>query len=383
MANYYISLLVPVLEKHGHEFLSKRFKMRLQQKMISLDKTANMIMSQLTPPNQIQAMVADLVEAEACPPMGFTLEDLLTPQSPASPTTPTTPSSSSLNHLFKGVIARGILSILQAPVRLDSSNPMAMGIVPETLVWDRNRLATIRDLVDTIALETSIVITTKQLLHRYQVIPRESEEIELQHRLDVLLSTTATGAPSSASSSSATNSLESTSSSSVDISNIIIEIVNYVQFAIYRTRESTVSLVNYNNNSTAAAANETPKAQQPNAIGNASSAWMNYDLKEMKDRVDKAIRDVVSDGNPVLALFTKRVYKVLLRSMLGKPYLQKLSSYSLQSKGQERNLSRLMEITTKLFNHTIKVHGDIYKALVGTLASSALQPTPQRSEQSI
>jgi hypothetical protein len=342
--------------------------MRLQQKLISLDKTANMIMSQLTPPNQLQGLITDLIEAEACPSSGFTLDELVV-MSPTSPNS-SSPSTTAYPHLYKGVIARGIISILQTPVRLDSSHPMANATVPETLSWDRSRLSHIRDLVDVIALESSIVITTRQLLHRYQVMPRESEEIELQHRLDVLLSTSSITTNAS-SLGLVEDSSSSSSSSSVDITNIIVEIVNYVQFAIYRARESTVSLINYNNSYGQSAANTLNRVN--NHSNNPGAAWINYDLKELKDRCDKAIRDVVSEGNPVLALFTKRVYKVLLRAMLEKPYLQKLSSYSLQSKGQERNFSRLMEITTKLFNHTIKVHGDIYRALVSTLASAGSQ----------
>ncbi len=336
--------------------------MRLQQKLISLDQTASMIMSQLIPVTQFQIMVADLLEAEACPSEGFTLENLIAPSSPTT--------TSQATVLCKGVIARGILSILQAPVRLDSSDPVAITLVPETLIWDRNRLASIRDLVDAIALECSIVITSKQLLHRYQVTPRESEEIELQHRLDVLLSTSSMGLSSTP---KVDQDSSSSSSVSVDLSSIIIEIVNYVQFAIYRTRESSVHLINYNNSDIG---KSSSTAASTIAVGQ-NTSLINYDLKELKDRVEKAIRDVVSDGNPVLALFTKRVYKVLLRAMLDKPYLQKLSSYSLQSKGQERNLSRLIELATKLFHHTFKVHGDIYKALVSTLAVSAMQQSQE------
>lgn len=138
------------------------------------------------------------------------------------------------------------------------------------------------------------------------------------------------------------------------MSSLVAEVVHYVQFAIYRTREATVRISDNNVYPTAALSNE------------------NYDLKELQSRAEKMVRDVTSAQNPILALFAKRVYKILLRALLGKPFVSKLASYSLQSKGQERNLSRLIDLATKLFQHTMKVHGDLYKALLHTLSTSFL-----------
>jgi hypothetical protein len=86
--------------------------------------------------------------------------------------------------------------------------------------------------------------------------------------------------------------------------------------------------------------------------------------------VERTVREVVAPGNAVLTLFTKRVYKILLRVMLNQPYAEKLQSYSLQSRGQERNLTQCIDSVARLFAHSMSVHGELYAAVIGTYATS-------------
>jgi hypothetical protein len=94
------------------------------------------------------------------------------------------------------------------------------------------------------------------------------------------------------------------------------------------------------------------------------------DSQEIHERVSKGLKDVVAHGNPVLSLFSKRVYKVLLRAMLGQGFKHLLPSYSLQSPAQQRNLSLLIQSVCRLFAHTMKVHRDVYLVVIGRAVAS-------------
>lgn len=353
MANYYITVLVPVLQQQGREFLKEKFQQRLQAGATSLDATASLLYSQLLPNDNFQAAVRDLVEAGACIETGFALADVLPSAANSAPRVlngSLVPSSDPASggqeghraNLVDGLVARALLSLMQLPVRLDT--PEAAQVLPETLAWDAARLATMRDLVDRIALECSIVIACKQVMARYQLpawCSDASSEVELQHRLDVLLTEKDTS-----------------------MSSIAVEVGRHVQEALHKFREAhaTASVRGAQSDSTAALAS-VPVTHPALAGG---------DVQEVHERVSKALKDVVAQGNPVLALFSKRVYKVLLRAMLGKGYKHLLASYSLHSPAQQRNLSQLLQSANRLFSHTMGVHRDVYTVIFGRAIASTI-----------
>ena len=84
---------------------------------------------------------------------------------------------------------------------------------------------------------------------------------------------------------------------------------------------------------------------------------------EWEEAMEKSLKNVLADGNPVLQLFTKRIYKVLLRAVLGQPYLNKLPSLSLHAKGIQRNLSELIASAVKLFALHNSAYGDVYSMI--------------------
>ena len=66
MANYYISVLVPVLQQQqGIEYLKAKFQMHVQTGQISLDATASLLYAQLMPVSHLQNTIKDLTEAGA------------------------------------------------------------------------------------------------------------------------------------------------------------------------------------------------------------------------------------------------------------------------------------------------------------------------------
>ena len=79
--------------------------------------------------------------------------------------------------------------------------------------------------------------------------------------------------------------------------------------------------------------------------------------------LEKSLKNVLAEGNAVLALFTKRVYKVLLRAILNQPYAVKLPSYSLHAKGIQKNLGDLITRAVKLFDVHLAEYGDVYATI--------------------
>ena len=84
---------------------------------------------------------------------------------------------------------------------------------------------------------------------------------------------------------------------------------------------------------------------------------------EWEEELEKSLRNVLAEGNPVLLLFTKRVYKVLLRALLRQPYHAKLPSFSLHAKGIQKNLVELIGRAVRLFNFHLSVYGEVYSMI--------------------
>lgn len=318
------------MQEHGAGYIANKFKDRVISGDQTLFATSSLILSQLYPKEEFKSIVADLIEAGACEDKGFELTQL---------------NAYSTNNdytLHRAICARAFISLLQLPLRLET--PQGLRMLPETFSWDGARLSHMRDLIDLISLETSFVITSKQLLANYQVRPQESDEIELQHRLDVLLKEKDSRMPT-----------------------IITEMIQYVKFCIHRARDvTTISAgMNYQRTQPALYGNTVANTDSlANAVPNLRIEKFSYDERELSIRVEKAIKDVLAPENPILSLFMKRVYKILLRVLVGQPYSQKLSSYSLNSRGQERNLRMLLGSAMQLFDHSMNVYQDVYREII-------------------
>jgi hypothetical protein len=174
-------------------------------------------------------------------------------------------------------------------------------------------------------------------------------EVELQHRLDVLLTEKDTS-----------------------MASITVEVGRHVQEALHKFREAhaaaSAGLRGGAGNGPGSPRGTTAALS---AVPSTHPALVGGDVPEVQERVAKALKDVVAQGNPVLALFSKRVYKVVLRAMLGKGYKHLLVSYSLQSPAQQRNLTQLLQSASRLFSHTMSVHRDVYTVILGRAVASA------------
>lgn len=326
MANYFISLLAPYLQSYGQEYVSRMFLKRVKERNTPLIATFHWLQNQLSPASQFQETLQELLEAGLTHWDGLSIEKFIE-------STQTSQPDFDITRLF---VARAFIKLLQTPVRLDSKQAVDQNLVPETLEYDSQRLSQIRDIADKISLESSILITTRQILAKLKIHTKESQEIELQHRLDVLLSDNEANLPS-----------------------IVAEVDKYVQYCIARARGLARDLEN-----------SSPRYSEINLSStNPIIADHSFDMKEVHEKVEKSIKEVISEGNPVLSLFSKRVFKITLRAILDQPLSSKIAAYSLNSKGQERNISELVSLAQRLFNHNFNIHKDLYKVLLHSAAT--------------
>lgn len=274
---------MPILQSHGRSFLAQRFKDRLMQGLVSLDRCAHWLQLLITPETLLPSFLQQLptpfdqiwqavrpslsltalnsmlkdcevvlpssssssssssTSGSGSPSSVITLELLAAlPPAASSDTAVVTLSGGFEQKLVSAVVGHGLCTLLQVPVRLDTTaNPRSVApyLIPETLEWDAKRLAELRDLIDTIALECGITLSVRQLLQqRYRIAHREDEEVELQHRLDVLLRSGGTDVDDADGGENSAGG-ESSSSAPVSMQNLVAEVVRYVEYAIYRNRE--------------------------------------------------------------------------------------------------------------------------------------------------
>jgi T-complex protein 11 len=203
------------------------------------------------------------------------------------------------------------------PISLSSQQ--AQSVIPETLVWDGVRLATIRNMVDSIALQSALVLTCRQALNRVGIVIHntfQDEEDEFQHRLGVLFA-----------------------DNDVRLPEIITESTRHIKACVRKVQ---------------------------GVAGLAQLNQLRIADQTFESNVAKSIKDVLVDNNPILNLFIKRIYKLLLRGLLAQPYAGKLPSYSLQSRAQERAIGALIQEASLLFNHTMRIHAALYSSILGS-----------------
>ena len=224
MVCYYISILTPILKINGADYIRKRFQYRCQMGQTGLDATASIIFAQLLPVNSnFKNTINDLNDAGVLissssshaimdssnnngsnnnssssssnnstgESVHVELTDVLLSTTTRSynnnhhqQTTSLSPSSS-LPSLSKCIIAKTFISILQLPIRLNTID--GYYYLPETFHYHNDciRLSLLRDLIDRISIVSSIMITVRQILVKYQIPPNcidVKSELDLHYR---------------------------------------------------------------------------------------------------------------------------------------------------------------------------------------------------------
>ena len=315
MANYYISSLSPILQQHGVTFLRNKFLTRVQHGTVSVNQVVTLMMEVLSTGAKRQALCDELIEA-------------LGSQGSYNPVLPLVVTP----EITKYVVAKAYTVLLQRPYRLDSVD--VNGSIPETLLFERNKLSKVRDDIDVLALQLAFVICVKQILakprtqvsasacspcspnnYKGGVVLTLDEENEFQRRLNILLR-----------------------DGDVSLSSIVTEV----------TTSGIIKVLT-------------------RAKGDSCSPTI---ISQWEEEVKKEVTAIIDPGNPILVLFTKRIYKVMYRVLLEQPYEIKLGQYSMNSSQTKIILAQIMKEVSTVFTLHSKLFTPIYTSI---LTSNSLQ----------
>ncbi len=209
--------------------------------------------------------------------------------------------------------------LVQVPCRLDGRE--AGAILPEIHAWDGSRLAAIRDDIDIIALQATLMITLKQTLPRILVrtaastqasdlnVFADSDFDELTSRMDALLR-----------------------SPDIDLKSVVIEAVRFVRVCVTRSQ----------------------------ALHSQAKVVL---LPTFENALTQALTNSVTPSAPILKLFYQRIFKCVLRACAGVPVSPILSRYSLNGDYHRKLLLDCMDDCGRLFAHHCDVYGFIYEMM--------------------
>jgi len=168
-----------------------------------------------------------------------------------------------------------------------------------------------------------------------------------------------------------------------NISSLTIEIVRHVENCLLKKQNSqSVSTSSYQNNlkqisslptiTSSSSYISTSLSQSSTQSSSSSSVVVSINKQELHENILKTIKDCIGVDNPVLKLFTKRVYKLILRGILGQNYQHLLPSYSLQSIGHKSNIEELIKKCTILFNHNYSIFYELYNDIIARACTIGL-----------
>jgi hypothetical protein len=327
MANYFVELLAPVLGKNGKEFLRLKMENRMKDTLDSvakeiIDRQATNGGEALPTPKPLAVLMAMLPKTAAImlpdthPDFSVDNSNLASLSFPCRSAEiveiglPLIPAEGDCARTRAAVL---MVRLLQVPVRLDTPEA-SRGVVPEILQYDAGRLASIRDDLDVIALLATLMITLKQCMHTLkQKTPSntftfdDADLNELHSRLDALLR-----------------------NHQVTMPDVTKEIVRFVRYCASRHGVSSSGL---------------------------AAGW--------ETTLEHALTSAVKKESPMISLFSKRLFKVLLRGLGKKPYSNVLTTFSLNSVNMQRAIQDVLTKAESVLALNLHVNAVIYKWIYG------------------
>ena len=185
-----MATLSPLLRgPQGAAFLSQSIVRGLlsplgPQEGASLDSTVSLLVFTIAPPQKRAEVMAEILEATGevfdVDSLGrdATQESVILslPNSAATATVTVAPtaaanssSSSTKVSANTAAVAVSVLRLLQLPIRLASSSARAQ-VLPETFLFDGQRLSALRDLIDIISVQVSVDVA---MVIAYYLIPQK------------------------------------------------------------------------------------------------------------------------------------------------------------------------------------------------------------------
>jgi hypothetical protein len=238
------------------------------------------------------------------------------------------------------LIAHSFCHLLQSPFALLSSQ--GSEVLPETLQWDVERLSFLRQQIDTLAVSSTLLLTTKQFLLLRRCRINSEDEVSFYFKLNELLK-----------------------SDHVTRLHLIEEIKLFIlsQFSSQSQAPSLPYpfLPSPSLPSTSLSSPSLSLLSPPSPL---------YLSKEIEISLQNSIQQSLLSTSPILQLFTKRIYKLLTRGLLSLSFQELLPAYSLQSKQQSQEIRSLILQAKRIFDHSILIFGPFYSAILRSYVSS-------------
>lgn len=317
-ADYYIARLAPLLRSgpKAYEALAALLQSRLASEPFGAEMPVLIEWLGRGFGSDRSVVIAELAEcgvALSFPPTGPPLATISPIGLPVAASSTLSPASidwrlALLVHAFVG--------LFNLPVRLDSIQAVLKSCVPESLRWDAARLSAIRDSVDLVVLQATMLVTVRQALTAAptdagtrHVALTEDDTKELYFRLDVLLRDPAVFLP-----------------------HLATEVTRFVK------------------------ARSLADASAGDIAASRSVSW--------EQELERGVKAAVAPDHPVLSLFSKRVLRLMTLSLLGADISALLATHSLSSPLLKKAVLDLIQSTRRVFGHNCQVYGALYQSVL-------------------
>jgi hypothetical protein len=212
-------------------------------------------------------------------------------------------SGDSIPMVHSALVARAFSLLLQQNVDLNS--PEGGQLLPETFLWDGERLRNLKNEIDSLVLVTTLLISCRSYLISVKKRLSTEQEIALQDMLYEVL------------------------------------------------RDDTVSLIGV----VTTAQNFVRK----NCNDSTTSGAVLPDGWEVA--LEESLKKCVTQTSPVFMLFSKRVHSVVTKAIMDVPFTDMLGRFSMNSRPQIQQLKLIISAARGLFVHNSKTFGDVYSAI--------------------
>ena len=316
MANYYISVIAPSLFKHGHELLMRKFRNRIDEVnevLLALNGALTTeVDSRFSTFLPVTVTWVTAVSDGMVAAHGSQLL-LLAAATGVESVLPLCASSGITADFILTFSALLFVDLLKVPMRLTSTAAQ----LPEIYSWDGDRLAVIRDDVDSIVLLACIGASVKQVCSRLGLrLSEDSKDAEesLFYRLDTLLRQPEVQLMDS----------------------IAAEACRFVECLVQsKTRRDLSTGMNCVSDGT----------------------W--------KQTLRSALESNTAEASPIMQLFSKRTYELLLRGLLlGAIQKERFMRYSFSTRQQAAAINGVVGKAKTLLTHHQKVHQSTYETLL-------------------
>ena len=332
IANFYLGQLAPYAQAEGPAVFQNTVLVKIQemiQKELApgeqppavadehyskyLPRTTAYLCSQLQEDQSFQHIVTFLKEVQAIKPDEEHTELLSLGIGRAT---------ASGKTVDLALMARAFSRLLQQNVDLGSSE--GRQLLPETFLWDGERLRNLKNEIDSLVLVTTLLISCRSYLLSVKTRLSVEQEVALQDMLYEVLR----------------------DASSVSLIAVVVTAQNFVRKNIHISSGSSGS-------------SDVASSSSPGAGAGVLALPAGWETA-----LEEALKKCILSTSPVFMLFSKRVHAILVKALLDTPFTADLGRSSMNTRPQIQQLKRIISSGKELFGHNSKTFGDVYSSIL-------------------